>query len=337
MPDVTPSVIVPATADPAFDADGVAAFWRDAVATDGAFISRVDGLRLRYASAVGGSDAPALVIASGRTEAFIKYQEIVRDFAVLGYAVYIYDHRGQGLSGRLLDDPQVGHVTDFRHYVDDLAQFVEEIVIAAGHARVLLLGHSMGGTTVAAYLTGMAGAVPDAVAGAALSAPMFGIRGDNRLTRAFLKVLRVARRSARPPPFMNYRYDEAAARKVADDEPCTRSVPRKRYIADQFAALPEARLGAPSAHWIDQAFAVCRALQARAAAVKVPLLVVSAGADPVVDNAAQHTFCNLANANRDPLCRLVTVAGGLHELLMEADPYRDEALRHITAFFETLD
>ena len=87
MPDVTPSVIVPATADPAFDADGVAAFWRDAVATDGAFISRVDGLRLRYASAVGGSDAPALVIASGRTEAFIKYQEIVRDFAVLGYAV----------------------------------------------------------------------------------------------------------------------------------------------------------------------------------------------------------------------------------------------------------
>ena len=39
----------------------------------------------------------AILIASGRTEAAIKYKELIFDLYKLGYSIYIHDHRGQGL------------------------------------------------------------------------------------------------------------------------------------------------------------------------------------------------------------------------------------------------
>ena len=42
--------------------------------------------------------SPAILISSGRTEAAIKYKEVIFDLYNNGYSVYIHDHRGQGHS-----------------------------------------------------------------------------------------------------------------------------------------------------------------------------------------------------------------------------------------------
>src|SRR5271165_2435125 len=97
----------------------------------------------------------AIVISSGRTESFIKYKEFIYDLYLEGYSVFIADHRGQGLSDRVLASEakrQIGHVHDFQDYVSDLKQFYTDFVRPIGQKKHVLLGHSMGGCIASLYL-----------------------------------------------------------------------------------------------------------------------------------------------------------------------------------------
>ena len=69
-----------------------------------------------------------IVVCPGRIESYIKYAELAYDLFHLGFDVLIIDHRGQGLSGRMLPDTHRGHVDNFSDYVDDLAAFWQQEV-----------------------------------------------------------------------------------------------------------------------------------------------------------------------------------------------------------------
>src|SRR4030095_13442910 len=80
----------------------------------------------------------AIVIASGRTEAYLKYKELIFDLWNNGYSIYIHDHRGQGSSDRELgvkSSPQKGHVEKFNFFVSDLRKFVTDVVEKDQHAN----------------------------------------------------------------------------------------------------------------------------------------------------------------------------------------------------------
>ena len=83
---------------------------------------------IAYAYALHPQPLGAVVISSGRIESLIKYKEVVYDFYQNGYSVFIHDHRGQGLSGRMLDNSQIGYVGNFSEYVDDFKKFIDEVV-----------------------------------------------------------------------------------------------------------------------------------------------------------------------------------------------------------------
>ena len=88
----------------------------------------------------------AIVISSGRTEYIPKYFELAYDIfhSDLLASVCLYDHRGQGLSDRVIKDPRKGHVEDFEYYVTDFAKMIE-LVKSMGHKEVYVWGQSMGG------------------------------------------------------------------------------------------------------------------------------------------------------------------------------------------------
>ena len=71
-------------------------FWKNHV-RQGAFTGQ-HGVRVSYAWAVPDDCQGTVVISSGRIESLLKYKEVMYDLYQHGLAVFILDHRGQGLS-----------------------------------------------------------------------------------------------------------------------------------------------------------------------------------------------------------------------------------------------
>lgn len=86
-----------------------------------------------------------IVVCPGRIESYVKYAELAYDLVHMGFDVLIIDHRGQGLSGRMLPDTHRGHVDRFSDYVDDFAAFWQQDVQPGPWRKRYILAHSMGG------------------------------------------------------------------------------------------------------------------------------------------------------------------------------------------------
>jgi lysophospholipase len=152
--------------------------------------SGVENIRINYAAFINNEAMPAkcLVISSGRSESYLKYKELSFDLFNHGYSVFLIDHRGQGLSQRLLANPHKGHVENFQYYVDDLANFIEHVVTPhCQDSKPYLLAHSMGGAIAANYLQNF----PNKIQASVLSSPMFGFNSGSVpefLAKSVLKV-----------------------------------------------------------------------------------------------------------------------------------------------------
>src|SRR6185369_3527531 len=93
-------------------------------------------------------------------------------------------------------------------------------------------------------------------------------------------------------------------------------------------AEPKLALGGPTWGWLDFAFRANAYLARpdRLSAITVPVVIVSAEDDKLVDNAAQE-----AAARHLPQGKFINVPGAFHEILMETDPMRNIFLRAFDA------
>ncbi|VEI62292.1 lysophospholipase L2 [Serratia fonticola] len=80
-------------------------FWRRR--EEGEFTG-VGGVPIRFVRFTSPLHQRVVVISPGRIESYIKYPEVAYDLFHSGYDVMIIDHRGQGLSGRMLADTHRG-------------------------------------------------------------------------------------------------------------------------------------------------------------------------------------------------------------------------------------
>ncbi|GAK84781.1 lysophospholipase L2 [Vibrio ponticus] len=135
------------------------------------FLRTADKRKLFWVSLTSEQHTKAIVVVNGRIECTYKYQELFYDLYRQGYDVYSYDHRGQGLSDRLVANRDIGYVDEFDDYLQDLAAMVEHFSLERYEKR-FLLGHSMGGNIVTRYVQTHPEHPFDAMA---LSAPMFGV------------------------------------------------------------------------------------------------------------------------------------------------------------------
>ena len=134
-------------------------------ASDGWKIRRID-----WKSESNGQSRGSILFLPGRGDHYEKYLETLDYYARAGWNVTAVDWRGQGLSGRLLDDPNVGHIDDFKTWIADIRHFYTgwEEENPGPHVAI---AHSMGGHL--ALRAAAEGAIhPDALV---LSAPMLGM------------------------------------------------------------------------------------------------------------------------------------------------------------------
>ncbi len=293
----------------------------------------VDGVMLRYAVLRHPEAQKAVLLVSGRIESYLKYQELAYELYRLGYAVYLCDHRGQGLSDRLLADGHKGHVHRFRDYVEDLQRFCEQVLEPDAPPRRYLLAHSMGGTIALHYLRRH----PQAFRAAALCSPMLGVqlgRWPDWLARCVLALLgRWAALRGLPSPYVpgTGPYHEVP---FAENN-LTRDPVRYQEFRRLYRQHAPVQLGGPTVRWLQQAMVAMGEIRKLTPELKTPLLLLGASEDRVVSNRHLVAFCAAAAAagvpcNAEPLL----IPDAHHELLNERDECRIPALTAVLDFFE---
>ena len=131
-----------------------------------------NGCRLAYRHFIHHPTARELVImVNGRAENMLKWTELAYDVYQQGYDVLIFDHRGQGYSQRLLNDGEKGHLDEFRFYVEDMAEIIENLTALYPYPNQYILAHSLGALVATYYLANCDHRIQRAV----FSAPFFGM------------------------------------------------------------------------------------------------------------------------------------------------------------------
>ncbi len=302
-------------------------------------LAGVAGISIAFAYVVPHSyNGQSIVLVPGRTEFIHKYTETVFDLCRQGYSVYVMDHRGQGLSERLLRDQHKGHVDSFDFYVEDLQRFITEVVQLRETRSPVLMGHSMGGAVAARHLQCYPGV---AVAGALLS-PMLEI--NTGAPQALVWPL-VERIEALLSPYANEPgyipggdgYSETAYKKYGRLNNLTHSEVRLAYLNKQYAECPQIQLGSPTRQWLLQAFAAMETILNDVEKIKVPVSLVASGSDRIVRQGGQNDFLeSLRNTGKNEVDSLF-VEDAEHELLLEADEYRIPALNHLLGFLKGIN
>ncbi|GAA5187106.1 alpha/beta fold hydrolase [Ferrimonas gelatinilytica] len=277
----------------------------------------VDGIPLSFGILRHPDARGAVVISNGRVESYLKYWPWVQWLHRQGFSVYLWDHRGQGLSGRMLSNPHIGHVERFDDYIEDMARFYQQKVLPDGHRHHYLLGHSMGGAIGALYLERH----PDHFERALFTAPMFGIRLP--VPRALIKPVSAVLTALKPHHYVpgGHDYDPVPfeANELTTD--------RREY--EQFRQLyrdwPPLQLGDPSNQWLQQALRATERLGR--AEIVTPLKILQAQQDTIVSNVAHHAFCQRQSQHQ------LHTLDGRHELLIEAQAVRKQVQRHLLEWF----
>lgn len=111
------------------------------------FRNRAGGSSLLRVWQARGIPRAALMLVHGLGEHSGRYDHLGRYLSACGIGVFSYDHQGHGRT-----EGRRGWVADFTHFLDDLATFHSIVLDRTGGLPVVLLGHSMGGLIVTAYM-----------------------------------------------------------------------------------------------------------------------------------------------------------------------------------------
>jgi lysophospholipase len=294
-------------------------------ASAGIFIT-ADNKRIRYAL-FRNEVLPTrgtVVLIHGRNEFIEKYFETIGDLLQAGLDVATYDLRGQGLSDRLLRNRAYGHVRRFDDHVDDLKQFLNDVILPDCVGPFYLLAHSTGGLIALLAAPDLTNQIVRMV----LSAPLLKLYGQpfkTRNLRRFTGFLRAVGAGSFPIRGGNRRKGaDAFVDNVLTSDP-------KRYARNIAITEthPDLRLGPPTAGWLHAASAAMEKVQSAdfAARIHIPALFIAAGADRVVSTPVIEAYSQRLRSGA-----LLVVDGARHELLQEADRYREQFLAAFKAF-----
>jgi lysophospholipase len=300
----------------------------DNPAPPGAIVTSIraaDGMRLRLVRwHPEGESRGTVVVVQGRAEFIEKYFETAGELLARGLTVVAFDWRGQGLSGRELDNSRKGHIDDFDLYERDIDAVLDQALIPFCPKPWFALGHSMG----ASVLIRQARAGRSPFERMALVAPLIDIHGLSapRFFRALAKMLDLAGFGS---AFIPGGGETAALTRPFANNNLTSDETRYARNNAVVAAAAHVAIGDPTIGWLDAAFSMIDefADPEYPRRTLAPILVVAPAGDRVVDTLATERFATRLKAGR-----LIVLPRGRHELLMETDDVREQFWAAFDAF-----
>jgi len=282
----------------------------------------VDNKKINYYVMPAAQPKGVIVLSPGQSESSLKYSELLFDWRDLGYTIYVIDHRGQGESDRLLTDPIKSHVVRFSDYVTDFETFVLQVVHPERYSSSFLMAHSMGGTIASGFLIRH----PKTFTAAILSAPMLEINTGypqlgSYVLAAILDNPLLATDYA--PTQKPYGTDTFATNIV------TSSQARYQLRVDLYDKYKGLRVGGTTNSWLHESLGYTAILRTTKNIYQIPTLMFQAGKDHLVEPRGQNVTCL---QNSPQFCKLLLFPTSQHEILMEKDAIRNQALGLIEKF-----
>ena len=285
-----------------------------------------------------------LIFSSGRCESIPRYFEFAYDIfhSQLKANICLYDHRGQGLSERIISDPRKGHVDNFSYYTDDIIKFME-ILKSKGSSKLFLWGQSMGG----GIAIRAAQKRPDLVAGLTLFSPLVGMYTKpfpNWLVYGFTSGMDLFSMGSRFMPGQTY-WDPDPTVEGYKKNLNVRSLSRWLMTEEIFSfkkkEWQQAPLGGATIKWIQQALKMSKFIQKDAEKLVTPTYIFQSGNDPNVIPEKHEYLCQKAKN-----CQLHSFdqekykdKNGVlprHDLLMDTDNIRKEIFQKSFQFMKKL-
>lgn len=267
-------------------------------------------VRVLTAPATHGQARGSVIVAPGRTEFIEKYFEVIRELQARGFAIFCIDWRGQGLSGREVENSLKGHIVTFDDPVNDLSTALKLLADRLPRPHVGL-AHSMGGAIMLRAL--MTRRIE--LDAAAFSAPMFGILGLSEGAKKYVRFMVSLGLGGTFAPGVEKKWKRENFKK----NPVTHDKPRHDRCQGLIAEEPRLALAGPTIGWVSAAADATEAFRQPGALahVRIPVLIATAGEEQLVDNASHDVV-----AHELPDVRHITIEGAKHEILMETDPIR---------------
>ena len=241
------------------------------------------GINLSYVcyKKIGASET--IILSNGRTESIPKYFEVAYDlyFSGLKVNVCIMDHRGQGLSQRILKDQRKGHVDQFSYYVNDFIKFLDTLKKEGLSNKFYIWAQSMGaGIAVRASQRR-----PDLVSGLVILSPLMGMYTKplpNWVVYSMATVMTWFNMGERFIPGETYYIPDPTLKGFKLNKNI-RSLKRWNMTESIFS-YPEKKwnqkpLGGATVRWLREALKISRVITKNAHKILAPTLLFQAGDD----------------------------------------------------------
>ena len=108
------------------------------------YATTADGIKIRTGVWAARNPIGTVFVFPGRADYLEKYGGLANTFLDKNLNVLAIDWRGQGLSERLLQDRNIGHIEDFKSYQNDVAVMINTAVNAKLARPWIMFAHSMG-------------------------------------------------------------------------------------------------------------------------------------------------------------------------------------------------
>jgi lysophospholipase len=264
-----------------------------------------------------------VVVMGGRAEFIERYSEVIIELRRRGFHVVAFDWRGQGGSDRSTGNARKGHVRRFPDYLLDIDTVMTGIMPKMPKPW-FGLAHSMGAALC--LEAARVGRLP--LSRLVALAPMIGlsmvVRPRLAQVSAFLLDKLFLGKS-----FVPGGGETSIATKPFAGNRLTGDAARYARNADLSAQRPELAVGDPTIRWVQEAFAFMKHMSDPATPldIRLPTLVIAAGADPVVSTPAVERF-----AARLKTGLALVLPGSRHEILHETDDIRAKFWAAFDAF-----
>jgi lysophospholipase len=268
-----------------------------------------------------------VVIMQGRASFIEKFEEVIEGLLIKGHEVWSFDWRGQGLSSRMTSNRHQGYIDSYDTFLRDFHQLMIQEIKPKQKGPLIALGQSMGAHVLLRYLSEYPGCFDAAV----LTSPMLDL-----ITGGYPKPL--ARAIARMGVYLGFSQQYVFGH--GDYEPWHEPfednlLTHNREIFFKHRRLqienPLLSIGGVTFGWLKATFDSIETLLNKEylARIKIPLLVIAAGEEMVVDNTPLSQVCEWLKD-----CRLKIYEGARHQILNEIDPYMNMLWKDFDHFME---